>query len=67
MKVMVRYCRHMRRDGSYNTVVFDDETKTIADFAPPENCAFVEARLSGDVDALKKTLLENGYRKERHT
>ena len=57
----------MRRDGSYNTVVFDDETKTIADFAPPENCAFVEARLSGDVDALKKTLLENGYRKERHT
>lgn len=66
MKIMIRYCKHMRKDGSYNTVVFDDENRTYSDcdsILKDSNYVFVEAQMSKDVDSLRDALAENGYRK----
>ena len=73
MKVTVKYCGYCRKDGSYNTVTFDTETKTFTNKTSPnydrwaspwETSAFVEAYLSRDVDALRDTLIRDGYQEE---
>ena len=67
MIIKVGYCGYCRKDGTYNEVTFDTETKrftnwseTHPEFAYPY-LVFVEARISADVDYLRGKLIEDGY------
>ena len=67
MIIKVKYCGYCRKDGTYNEVTFDTETKrftnwseTHLEFADPYR-AFVEAKISGDVDYLRRKLFQDGY------
>ena len=63
MIIKVEYCQHMRKDGSYNCVVFDIEKQQLSnrcgDYYPGE--VFVEAHMSCDVNSLRDKLIEEGY------
>ena len=64
MKIKVAYYGHCRKDGSYNMVAFDTETKTFVnwDYGYSGGATLVEAKLSRDVDMLREKLEEDGYR-----
>ena len=64
MKIKVAYYGHCRKDGSYNMVAFDTETKTFVnwDGGCSEDATLVEAKLSRDVDMLREKLEVDGYR-----
>lgn len=63
MKIKVKYCQHVRKDGTSNMVLFDTEKKkfTIWDSIYIPNVAFIEAHMSRDVNALRRYLTNNGY------
>lgn len=61
MKMKVMYCAKSRKDGSYNTVVFDTDSKVFSSRAGDGHCIFVEARMSRDVDSLREALIGQGY------
>ena len=60
--IKVAYCGYVRKDGSINQLTFYPEEKTFTNKDVSSNFTFVEARISADVDALRDTLKENGYK-----
>lgn len=63
MIIKVTYCKKMRKDGSYNEVVFDTDAKQIlhGGYDVIIDRAFVEAAISSDVDNLRMRLYRDGY------
>ena len=63
MKLKIAYYGHCRKDGSYNMVSFDTAAKTFVnwDGGFSKDVVLVEAKLSSDVDALRKRLKADGY------
>lgn len=73
MRIMFKYCGYCRKDGSYNTVTFDEEAKVFTNKTTPSDkwsldlqgnfkpIVFVEAHMSSDVDHLRDQLIRNGY------
>ena len=61
MLIKVMYCKYLRKDGSFNTVYFDTESKRILNDNYDGNYVFIEARMSKDVDTLREALIKDGY------
>jgi len=63
MKLKIAYYGHCRKDGRYNMVVFDTDAKTFSnwDGGFSANATLVEAKLSGDVNTMRKRLKAEGY------
>ncbi len=73
MRIMVKYCGYCRKDGSYNSVTFDEEAKVFTNKSNPSDkwyrdlqgnfqpLTFVEAYMSNDVNHLREELIKNGY------
>lgn len=62
MIVKVAYCKHVRKDGTINSVWFDTVEKqfTSSDTAYGFD-VFIEAAQSRDVNALRERLRKEGY------
>ena len=60
MIIKVVYCKHIRKDGTCNQVVFDIDKKVLLNDIH-ENFTFVEAAVSKDVDNLREALIKDGY------
>ena len=65
MRIKVAYCKHVRKDGTINAVLFDTETKEYWNdddlYYPYASYEFVEAAQSRDVNALRERLKREGY------
>ena len=64
MKVKVAYYGYIRKNGRYNMVTFDTESKIYVtwDGGCTPDAVLVEAMLSRDVDAMRAHLDANGYK-----
>lgn len=64
MKIKVAYYNYCRKNGRYNMVAFDTETKTFVNWDDGcyEDATLIEAKLSHDVDMLREKLEADGYR-----
>ena len=66
MLIKLEYAKHMRKDGTYNSVIFDTDTKQYSDsyeypVSPHKTYTYIEAALSKDVDTMRETLIAEGY------
>ena len=60
MIIRVAYL-HMKKDRTYNEVVFDTEKKLILNGYDGHRDAFIEAKVSADVTNLRRALHIDGY------
>lgn len=63
MRVKVAYYGYKRNNGTYNQVVFDTDHKVFCnwDYGYTKGATLIEARMSKDVDTLRKRLIYEGY------
>ena len=62
MRIMVKYCGYLRKDGTYNACTIDTEERTYTNNCDSCCDVFVEAYMSRDVDSLRRNVVRNGYK-----